>query len=144
MEKSMVVKIREFIRLIFLSYRRFIFTKIYSMDISSSARISFRTYLDKTYPKGIHINDESYIASGAMILSHDFLKDIKTDTKIGKKCFIGANSIIMPGVTIGDSVIVGSGAVVTKDVPSGCIVAGNPAKVIRDNIRTTKYGKIIN
>ena len=140
----MVVKIREFIRLIFLSYRHFIFTRLYRMNISSSARISFRTYLDKTYPKGIHIGDESYIASGAMILSHDFIKDIKTDTRIGKKCFIGANAIIIPGVTIGDSVIVGSGAVVTKDVPSGCIVAGNPARVIRDNIRTTKFGKMIN
>ena len=144
MKKSMVVKIREFIRLIFLSYRHFIFTKIYCMDISSSARISFRTYLDKTYPKGIHIGDESYIASGAMILSHDFIKDIKTDTKIGKKCFIGANSIIMPGVTIGDSVVVGSGAVVTKDILSGCNVAGNPARIIRDNIRTTKFGKLLN
>ena len=77
MKKSMVVKIREFIRLIFLSYRHFIFTRIYRMNISSSARISFRTYLDKTHPKGIHIGDESYIASGAMILSHDFIKDIK-------------------------------------------------------------------
>jgi acetyltransferase-like isoleucine patch superfamily enzyme len=113
------------------------------MDISSSARISFRTHLDKTHPKGIHIGDESYVASGAMILSHDFIKDIKADTKIGEKCFIGANAIIMPGVSIGDSIIVGSGAVVTKDVSSGCIVAGNPARVIRDNIRTTKFGKLI-
>jgi len=112
------------------------------MDISSSARISFRTYLDKTHPMGIHIGEESYVASGAMILSHDFIKNIKTDTKIGRKCFIGANSIIMPGVVIEDSVIVGSGAVVTKDIPSGCIVAGNPAKIIRDNIITTTFGKL--
>ena len=131
MEKTLVVKIREFIRLIILSYRHVIFTKLYKMDISASARISFRTYLDKTYPQGIHIGDESYISSGAMILSHDFIKDIKTDTKIGKKCFIGANAIIMPGVSIGDFVIVGSGAVVTKDVSSGCIVAGNPARILR-------------
>ena len=143
MKKSIVIKMREFIRLFFLSYRHFVFNKIYGMDISPSARISFRAHLDKTHPKGIHIGDESYIVSGAMILSHDFIKDIKTDTKIGKKCFIGANSIIMPGVTIGDSVVVGSGAVVTKNVPSGCIVAGNPAKIIRDNIRTTKFGKMI-
>ena len=133
---------RELVRLIFLSYRHFVYTKIYCMDISSSARISFRTYLDKTYPKGIHIGDESYIVSGAMILSHDFITDKKSN--IGKKCFIGANSIIMPGVNIGDSVIVGSGAVVTKDIPSGCIVAGNPARIIRENIRTTKFGKMIN
>lgn len=48
----------------------------------------------------------------------------------------------MPGVTIGDEVVVGSGAVVTKDVPSNCIVAGNPAKVIRQGIHTRKYGMI--
>lgn len=143
MNKSIVVRVREFFRLLLLSYRYYVFTRIYGMDISPSARISFRTYLDKTYPKGIHIGDESYIVSGAMILSHDFIKDKKTNTKIGKKCFIGANSIIMPGVTIGDSVIVGSGAIVTKDIPSGCIVAGNPARIIQDNIKTTKFGKII-
>ena len=142
MKKTLVVKFREFIRLIVLSYQHFILTRFYKMDISSSARISFRTYLDKTHPMGIHIADESYVASGAMILSHDFIKDIKTDTKIGRKCFIGANSIIMPGVIIGDSVIVGSGAVVTKDIPSGCIVAGNPATIIRDNITTTTFGKL--
>jgi len=144
MKKSMVVKIREFIRLIVLSFQHVIFTKIYRMNISPSARISFGTILDKTYPKGIYIGDESYIASGATVLSHDFIKDIKTETKIGKKCFIGTNAVIMPGVTIGDSVIVGAGSIVTKDVPSGCIVAGNPAKIIRENIKTKKFGQLIN
>ena len=144
MKKSMVVKIREFIRVIVLSFQHIIFTKIYRMNISSSARISFRTILDKTYPQGIHIGDESYIASGATVLTHDFIKDIKTDTKIGKKCFIGTNAIIMPGVSIGDSVIVGAGSIVTKDVPSGCIVAGNPARVVRENIKTKKFGQLIN
>lgn len=113
------------------------------MDISSSARVSFRTYLDKTYPKGIHIGDESYIASGAMILSHDYTKDLKTDTIIGKKCFVGANAVIMPGISIGDWVVVGAGSVVTKNVPSGCIVAGNPAEIIRDGIKTKKFGVIL-
>jgi len=49
----------------------------------------------------------------------------------------------MAGVTIGDEVIVGSGAVVTKNVPSHTIVAGNPAHVIREGIRTKKYGQLI-
>ncbi|MDB4442615.1 acyltransferase [bacterium] len=144
MKKTIVVKIREFVRLIVLSCQYFIFTRIYRMNISSSARISFRTFLDKTHPQGIYIGDESYIASGATVLTHDFIKDIKSDTKIGKRCFIGTNAVIMPGITIGDSVIVGSGAIVTKDVPSGCIVTGNPARVIHDNIKTTKFGQIIN
>lgn len=49
----------------------------------------------------------------------------------------------MPGITIGDEVVVGSGAVVTKDVPSNSIVAGNPAKIIKQGIHTKNYGKII-
>jgi len=113
------------------------------MDISPRARISFGARLDKTFSEGIHIDDESYVASGSIIFSHDFSRNIKAHTYIGKKCFIGANSIIMPGIKIGDEVIVGSGAIVTKDVPSNSIVAGNPAKIIHSGIHTTRFGKII-
>ena len=48
----------------------------------------------------------------------------------------------MCGVKIGDEVVVGSGSVVTKDVPSNCIVAGNPAKIIKEGIKTKKFGQI--
>lgn len=48
----------------------------------------------------------------------------------------------MCGVRIGDEVVVGSGAIVTKDVPSNCVVAGNPARIIRDGIKTKKSGQI--
>ena len=50
---------------------------------------------------------------------------------IGKDCWLGGNVIVMPGVTIGDRVVVGAGAVVTKDIPSDSLAVGNPAKVIR-------------
>ena len=48
----------------------------------------------------------------------------------------------MCGVRIGNEVVVGSGSIVTKDVPSNCIVAGNPARIIRSNIHTTRFGKL--
>lgn len=50
---------------------------------------------------------------------------------IGEECWIGGHSTICPGVTIGDRAVVGAGSVVTKDVPSDCLVAGNPARIIR-------------
>ncbi len=138
----MIVRIREIIRDCTISGMYFIYTRIYQMDIAKSAKLSFGAKLDKSNPKGIHIGEESFIASGAVILAHDFSKPTKADTHIGKRCFIGVNAIIMCGVIIGDNVIVGSGSVVTKDVPSNCIVAGNPAKIIKEGIRTKKFGQL--
>jgi maltose O-acetyltransferase len=51
---------------------------------------------------------------------------------IGKNVWIGGAAVILPGVTIGDNAVVGAGSVVTKDVPANTVVAGNPAKVIRE------------
>lgn len=110
------------------------------MNIHKSVRISLKAKLDKTNPKGIYIDEGSYIAFGAVILTHDMCRKLHTNVKIGKNCFIGANSIVMPGVSIGDSCIVAAGAVVTKNVPSNSIVAGNPAKVIRSGIKTSALG----
>lgn len=51
---------------------------------------------------------------------------------IEEDAWIGAGAIVLRGVTIGKGAIVGAGSVVTKDVPAGCIVAGNPAKIVRE------------
>ena len=56
-------------------------------------------------------------------------KPMNAPVIIGNNCWIGARSIILPGVTIGDYSIVAAGSVVTKDVPSGVLVAGNPAVI---------------
>lgn len=53
---------------------------------------------------------------------------------VGNDVFIGARSIILKGVTIGDRAIIGAGSVVTHDIPADSIAAGNPAKVIRHNL----------
>ena len=135
--------IREFFRLFFIEFKKKYYIIFYGMNIAKSARISFGAKLDKTNPKGIHIGSDSYIASGALIFSHDFSTSKKLDTHIGSKCFIGANAIIMPGVKISDQVVVGSGSVITKNIPSNVIVAGNPSKIIKDGIKTSKFGKII-
>ena len=52
--------------------------------------------------------------------------------RIGKCCWIGAGAIILPGITIGDNVVVGAGSVVTKDLPSNVVAVGNPCKVLRE------------
>ena len=59
---------------------------------------------------------------------------------IGNDCWFGGACIILPGITIGDGSTVGAGSVVTRDVPSQCVVVGNPARIIK---RITEDGAVV-
>lgn len=116
-------------------YRRF-----FGMDIGEGVRISFGARIDKTHPRGIHIGDYTAVTSGAAILTHDFTNRQHRDVHIGKNCFIGYGAIVLPGVTIGDSVIVTGNSVVGRDVPANSVVMGNPARVVEKDIVTGPWG----
>lgn len=89
----------------------------------------------------ISIGDRVTITSGVQFITHDgatwLLRDGKgrryryAPIEIGSDVFIGTNSIILPGVRIGNRVIVGAGSVVNRSIPDNCVVAGVPAKFIR-------------
>ncbi|MDE7265244.1 MAG: sugar O-acetyltransferase [Clostridia bacterium] len=88
----------------------------------------------------VSIGDNCLIAPQAGIYTACHPLDRKTRTsglelgkpvKIGNDCWIGGQAVINPGVTLGDNVVVGSGAVVTKSFPSNVVIAGNPAKIIK-------------
>ena len=98
------------------------------------------TYAYGSEPWLIEIGNKVTVTSGVRILTHDGATWLFNDEKgrrfsykktiIKNNVFIGINSIIMPGVIIEDNVIVATGSVVTKSVPCGVIVGGNPAKII--------------
>lgn len=132
-----------------IQYLRVLAASIKGYDIHKTVILERHLHLDRLYPKGIHIQENCLIASGVTILSHDHCKRVNNqpllaDTYIGKRCFIAVGATILPGVKIGDEVIVGAGAVVTRDVPSNVIVAGNPARIIRENIRMNEQAMLIN
>ena len=52
--------------------------------------------------------------------------------RIGRNCWLGAGVIVMPGVTIGDNVVIGAGSIVTKDIPSNVVAVGNPCRILRE------------
>ena len=52
--------------------------------------------------------------------------------RIGNGVWVGANSVILPGVTIGDNAVIGAGSIVTKDIPANVVAVGNPCKVMRE------------
>ena len=138
-----IQKVLIYIRHFILNLRNIYLRKIYGMTIGEDVRISLKANLDKRNPKGVTIGDGSYVAFGATILCHDMSRNLGKPVTIGKNCFIGANSMVLPGVTIGDEVVVAAGAIVTRDVDNNTIVAGNPARPIKRNIRTIKWGRIV-
>jgi acetyltransferase-like isoleucine patch superfamily enzyme len=119
------------------------YTRVWGMDIDPTASFSLSARFDKTYPAGVHIGAWSYVAFDAAVLAHDMTRGLYLHTRIGRNCFIGARSVILPGIQIGDESIVGAGSVVTKDVPPRCAVAGNPAQIIRRDIKVGRYGRFI-
>jgi maltose O-acetyltransferase len=92
--------------------------------------------IDSSAANLISIGDNAVISGGAVILGHDAsTNQLMNRTRrgrvtIGAKTFIGLNAVILPNIKIGDRVVVGAGSVVTHDVPSDVVVAGNPAKII--------------
>ena len=85
----------------------------------------------------IHIGDYTMIAANVGIISanhdvHDHRRHSLGEVRIGRYCWIGVNSSILPGAHLGDFTVVGAGSVVNKPFPEGyCVIAGSPARVIR-------------
>lgn len=92
-------------------------------------------------PWMITIGDNCHIVSGCNFITHDggvlILRkqypklEITKPIIIGNNVYIGLNCTIMPGITIGDNVIIGTGSIVTKNIPSNVVIAGSPAKIIK-------------
>ena len=124
------------------------YRKCYKMDIGKNVVIAKTAHLDTSVnPRGIHIGDNTWVLRNAMVLAHDHCrgkngKGALFDTYVGRDCVIGVNSIILPGVNVGDCCVVAAGAVVTKDAPPNTVVAGNPAKVIKTGIQV-ENGQIV-
>ena len=84
---------------------------------------------------GLRVEDDVFIGPNATFTNDPFPRSRVFDhetpaTTVRRGASIGANATILPGVTIGERAMVGAGSVVTRDVPAGAVVAGNPAHIV--------------
>lgn len=96
------------------------------------------TLVDDTH---IYVGDHTMIGPNVTLATagHPILPALREEVyqfnlpvRIGRKCWLGAGVIVLPGVTIGDNTVVEAGSVVTRDLPCGVVAAGNPCRVLRE------------
>jgi acetyltransferase-like isoleucine patch superfamily enzyme len=116
--------------------------RLRGVQIGKGVFIGMEVFIDNTYPDSIVIEDFVTIINRSFIIGHNFIpvhferilgKNLpsKRGVLLKKGCYIGAQSIILPGVTIGECAIVAAGSVVTEAVPDYSIAMGSPARVVR-------------
>lgn len=111
--------------------------RIRGTTIEKNVYIGPLVFLEEIYPELITINEHCTIGPRVMIIIHDSISHhfnsrdpaYTAPVVIGKNCYIGSDTTILPGVTIGDDTIIGVGSVVTRSIPPGSVAMGVPAKV---------------
>ena len=103
-----------------------------NVTISDGTRVQSHCFICDGVTIGKHcfIGHGTTFTNDLFVDSPNFESWIWRETKIGNDVRIGSNVTLLP-ITVGDNAIIGAGAVVTKDIPANCVVAGNPAKIVR-------------
>ncbi|WP_296453648.1 DapH/DapD/GlmU-related protein [Phenylobacterium sp.] len=116
--------------------------KRFGLVLEGEASISLSSRFRSSARGDIVVGHQTLIAFKTLFLTRDARTGERRPIRVGSRCFIGGGSVILPGVTIGDHCIVGGGSVVFEDVPSGSIVIGNPAKVLRSGVELLPFGRL--
>ncbi|MFC4800048.1 acyltransferase [Neobacillus sp. GCM10023253] len=116
----------------FMSVKNWLYRTFLGMKVGEKTSFALMVMPDIMFPEKISVGRNTVIGFNTTILAHEYLiKEYRLgDVIIGDEVMVGANSLIMPGVTIGDGAIVSAGTMVHKDVPPGYFVGGNPMQVI--------------
>ncbi|SET10349.1 Acetyltransferase (isoleucine patch superfamily) [Oceanobacillus limi] len=116
----------------FLPIKNWLYRTFLRMKVGKETSFALMVMPDTMFPEKITVGTNSVIGYNTTILAHEYLiKEYRIgEVVIGDEVLIGANTTILPGVTIGDGAVVSAATLVHKDVPAGAFVGGNPMKVI--------------
>lgn len=116
----------------FLGMKNWLYRTFLKVKVGDQTSFALMVMLDIMFPEKIKVGRNSVIGYNTTILAHEYLiKEYRLgDVIIGDEVMIGANSTILPGVTIGHGAIVSAGTLVHKDVPDGAFAGGNPMQII--------------
>lgn len=116
----------------FMGMKNWLYRVFLRMKIGEKTAFAYMVLPDIMFPEKISVGRNTVIGYNTTILAHEYLiKEYRLGpVEIGSEVMIGANSTILPGISIGDGAIVSAGTVVHKDVLPGCFVGGNPMRVI--------------
>ncbi|MFJ5964475.1 acyltransferase [Bacillus sp. NPDC093026] len=115
-----------------MGLKNWIYRIFLRMKVGEDTAFALMVMVDIMFPEKISVGRNCVIGYNTTILTHEYLiKEYRLgEVYIGNEVMIGANSTILPGVTIGDGAIVSAGTLVHKDVPTGSFVGGNPMRII--------------
>lgn len=116
----------------FLSWKNWLYRHFLRMKVGEQTSFALMVMVDIMFPEKIKVGKNSVIGYNTTILAHEYLIEEYRigEVEIGNEVMIGANSTILPGISIGDHAVVAAGTVVHKDVPAGSFVGGNPMQII--------------
>ena len=116
----------------FLPMKNWLYKSFLRMKVGEHSSFALMVMPDVMFPEKITVGRNSVIGYNTTILAHEYLINEYRlgEVIIGDEVLIGANTTILPGVTIGDGAIVSAATLVNKDVPAGAFVGGNPMKII--------------
>lgn len=116
----------------FLRMKNWMYRTFLRMEVGQQTAFALMAMPDIMFPELIKVGKNSIIGYNATILAHEYLI---SEYRLGEVCIgdhvmIGANTTILPGVTIGDGAVVSAGSLVHRDVPPGSFAGGNPLQLI--------------
>jgi len=123
----------------FMSVKNWLYRTFLRMKVGEKTSFALMVVPDVMFPEMITVGSNSIIGYNTTLLAHEYLiKEYRLGPVIiGNEVMVGANSTILPGITIGDGAIVAAGTLVHKDVPAGAFVGGNPMRIIREQSPNT-------